>query len=72
MTASSIASALPFARSATIIMCLANRLRNRECLGKRPVQEVSELERRSDDDVVVVELSHNQPAVVPPVEQAVP
>ena len=43
-----------------------------ECLGERLAQEVSEIERRTDDDVTVVELSSHQTPAVPPVEQASP
>jgi hypothetical protein len=40
-----------------------------ECLGERSLQEVSEIERRTNDDVPVVELSSHETALVPPVEQ---
>ena len=35
------------------------------------LQEVSEVERRTDDDMAVVELPCDQAPTVPPIEQAV-
>jgi hypothetical protein len=71
MTASSMAWAFPVSRSATIIMCFAKRLGIGECLGERPLQEVSGVEGRANNNVPVVELSGHQAAAVAPVEQAV-
>jgi hypothetical protein len=44
---------------------------HRERLGERAEQEVSEVERRTDDEVAVVELPRDQAPAVPPVEQPV-
>src|SRR6266516_5782915 len=44
--------------------------RHRERLGERLEQEIAKVERRSDDDVAVVELPGDQAPAVPPVEQA--
>jgi len=44
---------------------------HRERLGERLEQEISEVERRTDDDVAVVELPPDQAPAVPPVEQPV-
>ena len=51
---------------------LREALRHREGLGERPEQVVSELERRTDDDVAVVELPRHQAAAIPPIKQALP
>jgi hypothetical protein len=40
-----------------------------ERLGERSLQDVSEVERRTNDDVTVVELSSHEAAAVPPVEE---
>ena len=71
MTASSTASALPCSRSATTIMCLANRFGTENVSGKRLEQEIPEVELRTDDDVVVVELPGDQASAIPPVQPTV-
>lgn len=51
---------------------LREALRHREGLGERLEQEVSRLERRTNDDVAVVELPRHQAAAIPPIKQALP
>jgi hypothetical protein len=51
---------------------LREALRHREGLGERLEQEVSKLERRTNDDVAVVELPRHQAAAIPPMKQALP
>ena len=70
MTASSIASGFPCSRSATIIMCRANRSGTENVSGNEWSKNL-ELERRADDDVGVVELARDEAAVIPPVEKTV-
>ena len=50
---------------------LREALRDRERLGERLEQEVSKLERRTNDDVAVVELPRHEAPAIPPIEQAV-
>ena len=51
---------------------LREALRHREGLGERSEQEVSKLERRTNDDVGVVELPRHQAAAIPPSKQTLP
>ncbi|HEX3326172.1 MAG TPA: hypothetical protein VHV50_04175, partial [Actinomycetota bacterium] len=41
-------------------------------LGERLEQEVSKLERRTNDDVAVIELPRHQAAAITPMKQALP
>jgi hypothetical protein len=49
---------------------LGEAARHRERFGERLEQEVSEAERRTDDDMAVIELPGDQSPAVPPVKQA--
>jgi len=51
---------------------LREAARDREGLGEALDEKVAELERGTNDDARSVQLARNEPAVIAPVEQAVP
>ncbi len=53
-------------------MCFAKRFGTEKVSGNDLEQEVSKLERRTNDDVAVVELPRHQAAAIPPIKQALP
>jgi hypothetical protein len=70
MTASSNDSSIPVLEVGHDHHVLREARRHREGLGERMEQEIAEVERRSDDDVAVVDLPSDQASAVSPVEQA--
>ena len=71
ITASSMASGIPVLEVGDDHHVLGEAPWHRERLGEGVEQEISEVERRADDDVAVVELPRDQAPAIPPVEQPV-